>query len=96
MAYFLSFISRGLCSVTRAVFNQSVWAWFAQTPDTIKGFAVSDVGLAASSRGGEHEYNALNHTIVPAHDKEAATRFFAQIFGLQYAGSAVHFACPSQ
>jgi len=34
----------------------------------------------------------LNHTIVPAHDKEAATRFFAQIFGLQYAGSAGHFA----
>ncbi|MGB7947595.1 MAG: VOC family protein, partial [Candidatus Binatia bacterium] len=26
----------------------------------------------------------LNHTIVPAHDKEASARFFAQIFGLTY------------
>ena len=34
----------------------------------------------------------LNHTIVPAHDKEAAARFFAQIFGLQYAGPTGHFA----
>ena len=34
----------------------------------------------------------LNHTIVPAHDKEASARFFAQIFGLQYAGPAGHFA----
>jgi catechol 2,3-dioxygenase-like lactoylglutathione lyase family enzyme len=25
----------------------------------------------------------LNHTIVPAHDKEAAARFFADLFGLQ-------------
>ena len=24
----------------------------------------------------------LNHTIVPAHDKEASARFFARIFGL--------------
>jgi catechol 2,3-dioxygenase-like lactoylglutathione lyase family enzyme len=34
----------------------------------------------------------LNHTIVPAHDKEAAARFFAEIFGLQYAGPTGHFA----
>lgn len=34
----------------------------------------------------------LNHTIVPARDKEASARFFAQIFGLQYAGPAGHFA----
>jgi catechol 2,3-dioxygenase-like lactoylglutathione lyase family enzyme len=34
----------------------------------------------------------LNHMIVPAHDKEAAARFFAQIFGLQYAGPMGHFA----
>src|ERR1700757_3423885 len=34
----------------------------------------------------------LNHTIVPAHDKEASARFFAQIFGLQYAGPMGHFA----
>ena len=34
----------------------------------------------------------LNHTIVPSRDKEAAARFFARIFGLEYAGPAGHFA----
>jgi len=34
----------------------------------------------------------LNHTIVPAHDKEASARFFAQIFGLTYEGPVGHFA----
>jgi catechol 2,3-dioxygenase-like lactoylglutathione lyase family enzyme len=34
----------------------------------------------------------LNHTIVPAHDKEASARFFADIFGLEYKGVAGHFA----
>ncbi len=34
----------------------------------------------------------LNHTIVPARDKEASARFFAQIFGLEYVGAAGHFA----
>jgi catechol 2,3-dioxygenase-like lactoylglutathione lyase family enzyme len=34
----------------------------------------------------------LNHTIVPAIDKEAAARWFAQIFGLRYDGSKGHFA----
>jgi catechol 2,3-dioxygenase-like lactoylglutathione lyase family enzyme len=34
----------------------------------------------------------LNHTIVPARDKEASARFFAQIFGLEYAGPTGHFA----
>ena len=34
----------------------------------------------------------LNHTIVPAHDKEASARFFARIFGLKYQGPAGHFA----
>ena len=34
----------------------------------------------------------LDHTIVPAHDKEASARFFADIFGLQYAGAHGHFA----
>src|ERR1051325_11364374 len=34
----------------------------------------------------------LNHTIVPAHDKEASARFFAQIFGLEYSGPMGHFA----
>ena len=29
----------------------------------------------------------LNHTIVPARDKDAAARFFAQIFGLQVGAS---------
>jgi catechol 2,3-dioxygenase-like lactoylglutathione lyase family enzyme len=34
----------------------------------------------------------LNHTIVPARDKEAAAREFAQLFGLAYAGPGEHFA----
>jgi len=34
----------------------------------------------------------LNHTIVPAHDKEASARFFADIFGLRYEGLHGHFA----
>ena len=34
----------------------------------------------------------LNHTIVPARNKEAAARFFAQIFGLRFDGSGGHFA----
>jgi catechol 2,3-dioxygenase-like lactoylglutathione lyase family enzyme len=34
----------------------------------------------------------LDHTIVPAHDNEASARFFARIFGLDYQGSASHFA----
>jgi catechol 2,3-dioxygenase-like lactoylglutathione lyase family enzyme len=34
----------------------------------------------------------LNHTIVPARDKEAAARWFARIFGLRYDGAKGHFA----
>jgi catechol 2,3-dioxygenase-like lactoylglutathione lyase family enzyme len=34
----------------------------------------------------------LNHTIVPARDKEAAARFFARIFGLKFDGKSGHFA----
>ena len=34
----------------------------------------------------------LNHTIVPARDKEESARFFARIFGLTYEGLAGHFA----
>ncbi len=34
----------------------------------------------------------LDHTIVPAHDKEASARFFARIFGLEYKGTWGHFA----
>ena len=34
----------------------------------------------------------LNHTIVPAKDKDAAARFFARIFGLHYDGPMSHFA----
>jgi catechol 2,3-dioxygenase-like lactoylglutathione lyase family enzyme len=34
----------------------------------------------------------LNHTIVPAKDKEAAAKFFAKIFGLPYNGATGHFA----
>ncbi len=34
----------------------------------------------------------LNHTIVPARDKRAAARFFAEIFGLEFHETADHFA----
>ncbi len=34
----------------------------------------------------------LDHTIVPARDKEASARFFARIFGLRYDGPVSHFA----
>lgn len=34
----------------------------------------------------------LNHTIVPAHDKDASARFFARIFGLPYERPVGHFA----
>jgi hypothetical protein len=34
----------------------------------------------------------LNHTIVPAHDKETSARYFAHIFGLRYEGTTGHFA----
>ncbi len=34
----------------------------------------------------------LDHTIVPARDKEASARFFAQIMGLSYQGASGHFA----
>jgi catechol 2,3-dioxygenase-like lactoylglutathione lyase family enzyme len=34
----------------------------------------------------------LDHTIVPARDKEASARFFAEVFGLSYEGVSGHFA----
>ena len=34
----------------------------------------------------------LDHTIIPANDKEASARFFAKIFGLEYKGPWGHFA----
>jgi catechol 2,3-dioxygenase-like lactoylglutathione lyase family enzyme len=34
----------------------------------------------------------LDHTIVPAHDKEASARFLARILGLRYEGAVSHFA----
>jgi hypothetical protein len=34
----------------------------------------------------------LNHTIVPARDKIAAARFFANIFGLPFDAESGHFA----
>jgi catechol 2,3-dioxygenase-like lactoylglutathione lyase family enzyme len=34
----------------------------------------------------------LDHTIVPAKDKEVSARFFARIFGLTYDGPLHHFA----
>ena len=34
----------------------------------------------------------LNHTIVPAHDKETSAKFFAHMFGLKYESAMGHFA----
>ncbi|MBV9863224.1 MAG: VOC family protein [Alphaproteobacteria bacterium] len=34
----------------------------------------------------------LDHTVVPARDKESSARFFARIFGLSYDGPVSHFA----
>jgi catechol 2,3-dioxygenase-like lactoylglutathione lyase family enzyme len=34
----------------------------------------------------------LNHTIVPAREKEAAARLFARLFDLSYEGPGEHFA----
>ena len=34
----------------------------------------------------------LKHTIIPAHDKEASAKFFADIIGLSYEGPMGHFA----
>jgi catechol 2,3-dioxygenase-like lactoylglutathione lyase family enzyme len=34
----------------------------------------------------------LNHTIVPARDKDAAAQLFAQLFALAYKGRGEHFA----
>ena len=34
----------------------------------------------------------LNHTIVPSHDKEKSSRWFARMFGLEYTGPVGHFA----
>ena len=34
----------------------------------------------------------LDHTIVPARDKEASARWFARIMGLEYKGTWGHFA----
>ena len=35
---------------------------------------------------------SLNHTIVSARDKDAAARFFAEIFALRFEGLGGHFA----
>ena len=34
----------------------------------------------------------LNHTIVPAHDKEQSARFYEKLFGFKYEGPLGHFA----
>ena len=33
----------------------------------------------------------LNHTIVPARDKEASARFYQRMFGFEYTGAMGHF-----
>jgi catechol 2,3-dioxygenase-like lactoylglutathione lyase family enzyme len=34
----------------------------------------------------------IDHLVLPAHDNEAAARFFAEVMGLEYAGPDRHFA----
>ena len=34
----------------------------------------------------------LNHTIVPAHDKEASAKWLAEVLGAKYEGAVAHFA----
>ena len=34
----------------------------------------------------------LNHTIVPAHDKEKSAQFYERILGFKYEGPMGHFA----
>ena len=36
----------------------------------------------------------LNHTIVPAHDKVASAKFFADVFGLSFVGNSVGYFAP--
>jgi len=52
---------------------------------------VYSAGIDHASRGDSSAME-LNHTIVPAHDKEASARFLADIFGLPYDGPHGHFA----
>src|SRR5215510_10103772 len=47
--------------------------------------------LAAEPQGAAMPIT-LNHTIVPARDKDAAARFFARLFDLPYAGPDGYFA----
>jgi catechol 2,3-dioxygenase-like lactoylglutathione lyase family enzyme len=51
-----------------------------------------DRRLKPEQPGGHGMAITLNHTIVPAHDKEASAKFFAEIFGLRYEGTKGHFA----
>ena len=48
--------------------------------------------LSQASTATGLKFMELNHTIVPARDKEASARFFARIMGLEYQGPAGHFA----
>src|SRR3712207_8736434 len=43
-------------------------------------------------RGGRRMPIVLNHTIVPARDKVASARWFADLFGLEFKGTHSHFA----
>ena len=49
-------------------------------------------GAKIEAKGAKTMAIYLDHTIVPAHDKESSARFFAKIFGLEYKGPWSHFA----
>jgi catechol 2,3-dioxygenase-like lactoylglutathione lyase family enzyme len=48
--------------------------------------------MTGSSAGDASMPIVLDHTIVPAHDKEASARFLARMLGLRYEGAVSHFA----
>src|SRR5262249_25570125 len=49
-------------------------------------------GKGVTTREGGTMAIYLDHTIVPAHDKEKSARFMAHIMGLEYNGLFGHFA----
>jgi catechol 2,3-dioxygenase-like lactoylglutathione lyase family enzyme len=54
---------------------------------------VVDDTFPIGSNGGDGPVSiVLDHTIVPALDKEESARFFARIFDLSYEGAVSHFA----
>jgi len=68
---------------------------FRPAPKCHLAFAASRVEDCAIQVSGSRTFAmpiALNHTIVPVRDKDAAARFLARLFDLPYAGPDGYFA----